>query len=107
MPFQEGNPGRPKGSLNKKTILRPYAVMALAGVHPTEELVKIAQSTENEQTRIDLWKYLQSFIEAPQALAKTVSHESPEESVEAAKKMDQQLAELCKPITGANGNHQP
>ncbi len=102
MGFEEGHErygGRAKGTPNKKTILRAAAVLAEKGLSPTEELVKIAQDQETPvETRISLWKFLQTFVEAPQTVALPIASDSPEASVERAKEVAGHLAELSKPL---------
>ncbi len=97
---ESGNPaGRPKGALSKKTLLRAAAVLADKGLSPTEELVKIAQDESTPvETRISLWKFLQSYVEAPQSVAQPINPDSPESSVERAKEVASHLAQLSRPL---------
>ena len=97
-PFQKGNPGKPKGSKHKKVMLRAAVVLALEGISPVQELLKIAKGTKSEQTRIALYQYLQSFVEAPQTQAFPLTPESPEQSRENVDRMKAHLAELSKPL---------
>lgn len=101
MPFEPGREktgGRQKGTPNKKTLLRASAVLAEKGLSPTEELVKIAQDEGTSvETRISLWKFLQTFVEAPQTVALPISSSSPEESVARAEEVAAMLAEASKP----------
>jgi hypothetical protein len=98
-PGREKTGGRQPGTMNKKTLLRAAAVLADKGLSPTEELVKIAQDEATPvETRISLWKFLQSYVEAPQTIATPPAPDSPEESVERAKVMAGRLAELSRPL---------
>ncbi len=91
--------GRKAGTPNKKTLLRAAAVLADKGLSPTDELVKIAQDDATPvETRISLWKFLQSFVEAPQNVAPPVSPDSPEGSVENARKIAEHLTALSRPL---------
>ena len=102
-PGREKTGGRQAGTPNKKTLLRASAVLAEKGISPTEELIKIAQDPETKPgVRVELWKYLHSFVEAPQTVAQAVSHASPEGSVDGARKIAEHLAELSRPLEPAN-----
>lgn len=91
--------GRAKGTPNKKTLLRAAAVLADKGISPADKLSEIADSPETPlDTRISLWKFLQSYVEAPQTLAVTPAPDSPEDSVERAKVMADRLATLSRPL---------
>lgn len=102
MPFENGHEkvgGRKPGSPNKKTLLRAAFVLADMGISPTERLVEIADDPQTPiPERVELWKFLQSYVEAPQVKPTEVAAETPEGSVERAKAMAAQLAELSKPI---------
>lgn len=98
-PGREKTGGRQPGTPNKKTLLRAAAVLADKGLSPTEELVKIAQDEGTPiDTRISLWKFLQSYVEAPQSIATPPAPDSPESSVERAKVVAEHLATLSKPL---------
>ena len=101
---ESGNPaGRPKGALSKKTLLRAAAVLADKGLSPTEELVKIAQDAATPvATRIELWKFLQSYVEAPQTKPTEIAPETPEGSADNARKTMALLASLAQPRDPGN-----
>lgn len=105
MPFEEGNSlgvGRPKGSLNKKTILRAAFYLADKGISPIEKLVEIADAVGTPlETRVSLWKFLQSHVEAPQTAPTLHTSDSPEASVENARKVAEHLASLSRPLEPA------
>ena len=100
MPYTKENPGkgRPKGSKNKKTILRAGVWMALNGVCPAEEMAELARITKNEMLRFEIYRYLQSLIEAPQDKPIPYRPDTTEESKEKVAAMDAHLAELSKPL---------
>ncbi len=102
MPFEEGNTfgaGRPKGSPNKKTILRAAFVLAEKGISPVEKLIEIADDGSTPvPTRIELWKFLHSFVEAPQTAPTAHVPDSPEASVENARKVAEHLKTLSRPL---------
>lgn len=111
MPFEPGRAktgGRQAGTPNKKTLLRAAAVLAEKGLSPAEELAKIAQDEATPlDTRISLWKFLQSFVEAPQNVPPPPAADSPESSVERAKEVAQHLTELSKPLEPAPADASP
>lgn len=100
--FEDGREktgGRQKGTPNKKTILRAAAVLAANGISPTEKLIEIADNEETPiATRVELWKFLQTYVEAPQTIAVAPAPDSPEESVERAKMMAERLSRLSEPL---------
>ena len=98
--FVKGDPrcGRPKGCKNKRTILRAAILLALKGISPAEELAKIAKKTRNESTRVDIWKYLHSFIEAPQDKPIPYRPDTPEESKANVDASIARLQQLARPL---------
>lgn len=102
MEFEQGHEkigGRKAGTPNRKTLLRASAVLAERGLSPTDELIKIAQDLETKTaTCIEIWKFLQSFVEAPQTIAQSIAPDSPSDSVENARAALARLNELSKPL---------
>lgn len=81
--FEKGGapgPGRPKGSVSVKTYLRTAQVLANLGRHPIEELIKIADATENTEEKKNLWLIILSYTEVPQREPVPLVSQTPEES---------------------------
>ncbi len=101
--FEKGGPagpGRPPGLPSvRKTILRAAYVLAEKGISPTEKLIEIAEAKETPtSTRIELWKYLHSYVEAAQTAPSPLAPDSPEGSVANAQKVAEHLKELSRPL---------
>lgn len=64
MAFQKGNPGRPKGSKNKKRVLRVEATLVEKGINPIEEILKLLPELEAEE-RAEVLLKLVPYYQAP------------------------------------------
>jgi hypothetical protein len=103
-PFAEGNPGRPKGSKNKKTLVleRVYQRCIAKDFHPADVLIEIAQDPKvpiafRKEVCLDLMRYM----EGHQPESKPHSPGTTSESVEAAKATMAKLEELSAPLEPA------
>lgn len=64
MPFvkgQEKKGGRKKGTPNKIKLLSVEEILARENVNPIEELIKIARTTEKEDTKVTCWKEISKY----------------------------------------------
>ena len=86
MPFPPGSksPGRPRGPKGIRGLLRAVEVLAELGKHPISELVKLADSTDDEKLAAQIWMELQKYAEAPQKEPAPIIPDTPEQSVENA-----------------------
>ena len=62
--FKKGNPGRPKGSKNKKRLLTVEEILLKYDVNPIQKLIEIAQTTEKEEIQRDCWKEISKYTYA-------------------------------------------
>jgi hypothetical protein len=100
-PFSAGNPGRPKGAKNKKTIIleRVYQRCAAQDFHPADVLMEIAMDPKVPVAmRRDCAKDLLPYFEGHQPESKPHSPNTPEDSVAAAKATMEKLTSFAKPL---------
>ena len=100
MPFKKGNPGRRRGSKNKKTIVleRVYQRCMERGFHPADFIIDCLLDKElTIQQKIDTAFRLNQFMEGIQPESKPLVPASPADSVESAKALMKELDELSQP----------
>jgi len=67
MAFKPGNPGRPKGSKNKKKVLRVEDVLVAKEKNPVEEIIAMMpqlKPIEQVETWMKLIPYYQAVVKA-------------------------------------------
>ena len=99
--FKEGNPGRPRGSKNKKTIAldRVYQRCNAQRFHPADPIIEIAMDPKAPRNlRIQACETLLGFIEGKQKDGKPLTPGSPAESVEAAEALMRDLKKRAEPL---------
>lgn len=100
IPGVSGNPaGRPRDAKNVKTLLKACQVLAITDRNPVEELVKIADSTDDQELKSDIWKYLHTYCEAPQKEPTKLPSQTPDESVINANKIFADIVNGTQPIS--------
>ncbi len=102
--FAKGNPGRKKGSKNKKTIAfeRVYQRCCNVGFHPADVLIEICRdSATPADLRIETCLDLLTFMEGRQPESRPVVPQSPGDSVKSAEERLKNLAKLSEPLEPA------
>lgn len=101
--FVKGDPraGRPKGCKNKKTLIleRIYQRCMDRGFHPADFIIDCLSDPRLPiSMKIDTAFKLARYMEAEQTVAKPVTPNTPEDSVQAAKETMQELEALSQPL---------
>lgn len=68
MPFKPGDrhpgAGRPKGSKNKKRVLRVEETLVAKGLNPIEEIIRLIPELKKEE-QVEAWQKLVPYYQAP------------------------------------------
>lgn len=99
--FKKGQGGRKLGSKNKKTIVleRIYQRCMERGFHPADFIIDcLKERGLSVSQKIDTAFRLAKYMEAEQTVAKPVTPNTPEDSVQAAKETMQELEALSQPL---------
>ena len=99
--FQTGNPGRTRGSKNKKTLIleRVYQRCLERGFHPADFIIAaLSEKGLSVQQKIDTAFKLLGYLEGVQPESKPHVPATPADSVEHIRETMRKLEELSQPI---------
>lgn len=99
--FQKGNPGKKKGTKNKKTLVleRVYQRCMERGFHPADFIIDcLLDKGLTVQQKIDTAFRLNQFMEGIQPEARPLVPATPADSVERAKETMKELEAMSEPI---------
>lgn len=99
--FQKGNPGKKKGTKNKKTLVleRVYQRCMERGFHPADFIIDCLMGKGlTIQQKIDTAFRLNQFMEGVQPESKPHTPAVPADSVAAAKETMKELEALSQPL---------
>ena len=65
--------GRPKGSRNKRNLLKVEDILLANNVNPIQELINIAQSTDKLDIKLSCWKELAKYAYSPKKPVSSVN----------------------------------
>jgi hypothetical protein len=99
--FQKGNPGKKKGTKNKKTLVleRVYQRCMERGFHPADFIIDcLMEKGLTIQQKIDTAFRLNQFMEGVQPESRPLTPAVPADSVERAKETMAELEAMSQPL---------